>query len=198
MTHQTGTDNLYTDRLRYIGIDEGWVRLNTEHARLAASNLQRNGANADLLDYLDPRALAWAEDHGADLLIAGADGNPLTDILRMLIRQTITKALKDAATRGELVDNLRNVYAFNLKAAQVIAQTEIRLAQGYGGLAGAIADGMKVKNWLLSNDEGVCPLCEANAQQGWIAIDLPYASGALAPLDHAGCRCDAVYRRAVP
>ena len=74
----------------------------------------------------------------------------------------------------------------------------LRLIHALMDSAGAIAVGMKVKKWLLSNDEGVCPLCEANAQQGWIAIDLPYASGALAPLDHAGCRCDAVYRRAVP
>lgn len=57
---------------------------------------------------------------------------------------------------------------------------------------------MKVKKWLLSNDPGVCDGCRANAEQGWIAIDVPYAPGALAPLDHAGCRCDAAYRRAVP
>ena len=196
MTCQPGTSGLYPDRLRYVGFDESWVRLNMEHARQAESDQQRRGANADFMDHQDPRAIAWAEDHGADLLIVGADGSPLTDILRMLIRQTIAQALKDHATNAQLANALCAIYAFDKRQASLIAHTEVALSLCYASFCGAIAVGMKVKRWL--NDPDMCDGCRANASQGWIAIDAPYASGALAPLDHAGCRCDAGYRRAIP
>ena len=157
MTHQAGTDKLYPDRLRYAGFDESWVRLNSEHARQADSNQQRSGATADFMDHQDPRSIAWAEDHGADLLIVGADGNPLTDILRMLIRQTVAKALKDHATNTQLANALCARYAFDKRQASLIAHTEVALSLCYASFCGAIAVGMKVKRWLLSNDEGVCP-----------------------------------------
>ena len=198
MTHQTGTDKLYPDRLRYVGFDESWAHLNTEHARQAESDQQRRGANADFMDHQDPRAIAWAEDHGADLLIVGADGNPLTDILRLLIRQTVATALKDHSTNVQLANALCARYAFDKRQASLIAHTEVALSLCCASFCGALAVGMKVKRWLLSNDPGVCGGCRSNAEQGWIAIDAPYASGALAPLDHAGCRCDAGYRRAIP
>lgn len=196
MTHQTGTDKLYPDRLRYVGFDESWAHLNTEHARQAESDQQRRGANADFMDHQDPRAIAWAEDHGAALLIVGADGNPLTDILRMLIRQTVATALKDHATNAQLANALCARYAFDKRQASLIAHTEVALSLCYASFCGAIAVGMKVKRWL--NDPDMCDGCRANAEQGWIAIGVPYASGAMAPLDHAGCRCCAVSRRIMP
>ena len=197
MTHQAGTDKLYPDRLRYVGFDQSWVVSNNSRSRQIYAQ-QAPCASDNFFGGYDPHAVAWAEEHGADLLIVDAAGNPMTDILRMLIRQTIAEGMHTDALRTEIADNLRNVYAYNPKVAQVIADTEISLAQCFGAYAGAVSVGMKVKRWLLSNDEGVCPICTANAAQGWIAIDMPYASGAWAPLDHAGCRCDAAYRRAVP
>lgn len=197
MTHQAGTDKLYPDRLRYVGFDQSWVAsINARSRQICAQ--QAPCASDNFFGGYDPDAIAWAEDHGADLLIVDAAGNPLTDILRMLIRQTIAQGMHADALRTEMADNLRNVYAYNPKVAQVIADTEISLAQCYGAYAGAISVGMKVKRWILQIDERVCTICVANYEQKWIPIDVPYASGALAALDHAGCRCDAGYRRAIP
>jgi hypothetical protein len=57
---------------------------------------------------------------------------------------------------------------------------------------------MQVKDWRVSDDEGPCPLCEANQAQGWIPIDNPFVSGAMAPLQHPRCLCSASYRKAPP
>lgn len=189
---------LYPPLLRYGPFADGWVERIRTRADAETARAQSFRMHDGIFGGKDPYAIAWAEDHGADLLIVDAAGNPLTDILRMLIRQTIATAMRADASHKEMAGILRSMYAFSPNAAQIIATTEIGLANGYGGLAGAIAVGAKAKRWLVSNDPGVCDGCSANAAQGWISIDTPYASGALAPLDHAGCRCDAAYRRKLP
>ena len=71
-------------------------------------------------------------------------------------------------------------------------------AQGKGALIGATAVGMEAKLWLLSNDEGICVICQRNAAQKWIPIDQLFQSGDAAPIAHPRCRCDAAYKRKLP
>ena len=119
----------------------------------------------------------------------------LPQATRDMVRRLIANALEEKVADDEITRRLQDAYAFSPKRAELIARTEVRNALGAGGLAGAAAVGMQSKKWLLSNDEGPCPQCEANAAQGWVAIGKAYVSGAKAPLQHPNCRCDQVYRR---
>lgn len=144
----------------------------------------------------DPDAIAWASEHAAELLLIDGSGGELVESTRNMIRQTITTLLQDPYSDiPDIAKALQDAYAFSPERAELIAATELHNAQEQGGYRGAVQVGCKFKKWLLSNDEGVCTSCAGNAAQGWIPIELPFASGAMAPLEHGGCRCGAVYRR---
>lgn len=153
------------------------------------------GAGFDMLDHQDPNAVEWARQRAGEMLSDSGIEGKLADSTRDMVKQLITNALEEKVTDKEIARRLADAYAFSPERAELIARTEVRNALGAGGLAGAKAVGMQSKRWLLSNDEGPCPLCESNAAQQWIGISKPYISGALAPLQHPNCRCDQIYRR---
>lgn len=137
----------------------------------------------------------WAKDHAADLIAKDGSGGELIDSTREMIRQTVAKTIADGETDAAIAKALQDAYAFSDERAELIARTEVRNALGNGGFIAAKAVGMEEKRWLLSNDEGICPVCEANAAQQWIPIGETFLSGDEAPLAHPRCRCDAAYRR---
>ncbi len=141
----------------------------------------------DLLSYRDPDAVQWAESHAADLISKDGTGGELVDATRNMLRRTLAQAVKDKMTDRQIADALQRDYAFSRERAELIARTEVRNAVGHGRLAGAQRVGMQSKDWRVSDDEGPCPLCEANQAQGWIPIDKPFVSGAMAPLQHPRC-----------
>lgn len=183
--------NLYEDRLRYETFQTSWINA----VELAAQQLRNVEAKRfDFMNYRDPYATAWAALHGAELLrlfVPEHEGYER----RMSIRRSLALAVHHGRTHREISRELCERYAFAELDALTIARTEVQLAAGHGSYCGAVAVGMKVKRWHLSNDDGVCERCSANAGQGWIPIGERFASGALAPLDHVGCRCDVTYRR---
>ncbi|MGB6771204.1 MAG: phage portal protein [Candidatus Dormiibacterota bacterium] len=71
--------------------------------------------------------------------------------------------------------------------AQLIARTEIARAMEGALLAQAQAMGGTDKSW--SDAPGACPICQANTAEGPIALDKPFAGGALHPPQHPRCRC---------
>ena len=147
----------------------------------------------------DPDAIAWASEHAAELLLIDGSGGELVESTRNMIRETITTLLQDPKSDlKEIAGALQDAYAFSPERAALIAATELHNAQAQGGYHGAVKVGTKFKKWLLSNDEGVCPICAGNAAQGWIPIEQPFQSGDLAPLAHPRCRCDARYKRNNP
>jgi HK97 family phage portal protein len=146
----------------------------------------------------DPDAVKWAGEHAAEMLGKDGAGGKLADTTREMVHETLTKALADDASHTGLADILEQSYAFSPERAELIATTEMRNAQGKGAYFGAAAVGMKAKHWLLSNDEGICVVCQRNAKQEWIPIDHPFQSGDLAPIAHPRCRCDAAYKRKLP
>lgn len=186
---------LYPPLLRYGPLAADWVERVSTLARTEMSRTLDPRMSGAIFGGKNPDAIAWAHDHAADLLIHGPSGEPLQDRERLLIRQTVLTAMREDASLVALAESMRTVHGFSVEATRVLSWTEMGCAQGHGALAGAIAVGMKAKKWLVSNDPGICPGCRANADQGWIAIDFPFASGAMAPLDHVGCRCDVAYRR---
>lgn len=185
----------YSDTLQAVSADGA----RQEVARIvqADSTVEpaARGAGFDFLDHQDPAAIDWANTHAAEMLTSDGGGGALADSTRDMVRKLIANALEEKVSDAEIARRLQDAYAFSPQRAELIARTEVGNALGAGGLAGAKAVGMQSKRWLLSNDEGICPSCEANAKQQWIAIDKPYVSGALAPLQHPHCRCDQAYRR---
>lgn len=153
------------------------------------------GAGFDMLDHQDPNAVEWARQRAGEMLSDNGIEGKLAESTRDMVKKLITNALEEKVSDKEIARRLADAYAFSPERAELIARTEVRNALGAGGLAGAKAVGMQSKRWLLSNDEGPCPLCESNAAQQWIGINKPYISGALAPLQHPNCRCDQIYRR---
>lgn len=143
----------------------------------------------DITGRANEDAVAWAQDHAAELLGKDGSGGMLADTTRTMLRRTLADALARGLTPDELAAELMEDYAFSDARALLIAETEIAMANSHGQLAGYTAAGLKSKRWLLSNDEGVCPVCEGNAEKGWVAIDAKFPGGVQAPLQHPNCRC---------
>lgn len=144
----------------------------------------------DLFDIVPDVAAKFAESRAGELLSSDADGGMLGDSTRLLIRGTITEALEQGWSIDELTDALRSSYAFSEDRAEVIADYELRNAINQGELQTWSASGVvSGKEWLLSNDEGICPICEANAAQGEVEIGGVFDSGDTAPPAHPNCRC---------
>lgn len=155
----------------------------------------------DWLDHLDPNALEWAKLNAANRIESGPSGEKLTDDLRRTIRATLVDALERHHSVKQLAHTLESQFGFNFRQSAVIAHDEIKTAFEQGAFYGAKATFERIgaqaeKCWLLSNDPGVCDACAANAAQGYIPINRPFASGHLAPPGCYGCRCGGAYRRA--
>ena len=185
----------YSDTL--LAVTPQGARIEVAHLVATDPSLQAQatGAGFDMLDHQDPNAVEWARQHVAEMLSRNADGGKLVESTRDMIREAITTALESHDTDDAIADMLRDAYAFSEQRAELIARTEVGNALGAGSFIGAQAVGMEEKRWLLSNDEGVCPRCQANADEGWISIGQDFASGDKYPLAHPHCRCDAAYRR---
>jgi phosphohistidine phosphatase SixA len=105
-------------------------------------------------------------------------------------------------TIGELMDSVRErfkQYADGIEdqkpRAQTVAEYEISDNYHQGGKeAAAEAPGDVEKSWDIG-DEG-CPICEANAEQGWIPADESFDSGDDEAPAHPNCDCSVDYRNA--
>lgn len=183
---------LYGDKLRYVEFGPAHVE---RVLKLAKIEDIEHPQPPEMFGHQDPNAIAWCLLHGAELLELDAAGRTLSTGARLLIRDCLTSALRDGLTDQQLSDEILFQFGYPREAASAIARTEVQLALGWGSLCGALRVGMEVKRWLVSNDVGICPDCRANADQRWIPIREPFPSGAMAPLDHAGCRCDVAYSR---
>lgn len=193
----------FVERLDLSGLSLAWddltdtlvaVAVDGSKHTIARIVVDEPGLDVSRATGMDPE-VQWAKDHAADLIAKDGSGGELIDSTREMIRQTIAKAIADGETDAAIARALEDAYAFSDQRAELIARTEVRNALGHGGYIAAQQVGMTQKRWILSNDEGPCPLCEANAAQEWIPIGQSFTSGASAPLQHPNCRCDAAYRK---
>jgi len=187
------TRMLYAPTLRYGLLSTALVDEIVTLAREIQADEAKAGGQIDFLNHQDPNAIAWAGLHGAELLEIDGQSHALGMGWRVLIRDALAEAIRQKMTDKQVADLVRFRFGYSEADASVIARTEIRLALGYGSYCGAVSVGMTRKRWLLSNDDGVCEGCRANAECGWLQIDAPFPSGALAAVDHVGCRCDTAY-----
>ena len=184
---------LYAPTLRYGVLDAEMIDEVVDLARRIQVDEVAAGGTIDFLNHQDSNAIAWAVLHGAELLEID-DQNRAIDIgFRALIRDALAEAMSQKMTDKQVAELLRFRFGYSEVHANAIARTEIRLALGHGSYCGAVSVGMTKKRWLLSNDGEVCEGCQANAECGWLQISAPFPSGALAAVDHVGCRCDIAY-----
>lgn len=121
------------------------------------------------------------------------------------VRALLVKGYRESWGIGRMRREIRELFdGFATKAVQgnfssradLIATTEIGNAFSHGALAQAeeMEDGgiEMEKAWALAAN--ACPLCAANAAQGWIPISRQFASGADRPLQHPACRCSLLVR----
>lgn len=139
---------------------------------------------ADVFGLANPRAVSYASERAAEFI------KEITDGTRTLIRGTIVEALEEGWSYTELADELSKAYAFSSERAATIASTEMNDAVTNSALSAWKDSGVvKGVRWLLSNDEGVCPICNGNADQGTIPLGKEFESGDEGPPAHPNCRC---------
>lgn len=147
-------------------------------------SLTQVGAEDSLFDLANPRAVAYAEERALELV------TELEDSTRKMLRSTIVKALDEGRSYAQLAKDLEEEYAFSAERAEAIASTEMNDAVTNSQLEAWKASGVVIgKSWLLSEDEGVCSICEANAAQGTIPLEDAFQSGDEGPTAHPRCRC---------
>lgn len=148
------------------------------------------------LDLANPRAVAYLERQGADLVTRIAEET------RTRLRTVLVQAVDEGRSYNELAGAIRTTFDdFGGPRAKLIAVTETGEAYAEGGrqAATALRDlGVGVeKRWLTASDDRVDDeICGPNEDAGWIPLDEPYPSGHIRPLGHPGCRCDEEHRAA--
>lgn len=114
----------------------------------------------------------------------------ITEKTREGIRSDVERVVSGDLPITKLSDTLRESYGLSDTRASMIARTEYNRANGEGALSGLIANGVKLKRWMTSNDDDVTPDCDANQEQGPIPVDEEFQSGAMTDPDHPNCRCN--------
>jgi 8-oxo-dGTP pyrophosphatase MutT (NUDIX family) len=133
-------------------------------------------ANADAVEY--------ASSHATELI------DQLEQSTRNGLRDLIETALVDGWTPAQLQDAIVSSRLFSPDRADLIARTELALANTQGNLAAWRRSGVvRGKQWLMSNDHDQDDICDRNSEAGVIALDESFPDGSDGPPAHPGCQC---------
>jgi hypothetical protein len=150
-----------------------------------------------LVDQVSAEAVRYAETRAAELVSLEGDESLVTST-RAMIRDTIANGLEENIGTPAIADELRQSYGFSELRAETIATTEVSMANAHAKKTAWDAldnEGAElVKEWFISADEGVCPLCEGNADEGEIPYDQDFSSGDEMEPGHPRCRCAVAVR----
>jgi F like protein len=140
-----------------------------------------------------------AEDIAGRYLTTGSLTR-LTGGLNQTSLQVLRDAISDAWDAGgsfeQIVAAIQDTFeTFSTTRAERIAQTEVNDAYNYGRVQTAVAAGFDQKAW--DPDGEACPICTANADEGWIGIDETFSSGDSEPTAHPNCDCSVDFRKGV-
>jgi hypothetical protein len=163
-----------------VGIASLEKQLRVSELRLAAEVLTMK------FDSRDPRAVAWAEEHAAELI----DG--VTETTRERIKAAIATAL-ESGTLDDARDDIANAVGDDARA-DLIARTEVMTATNEGNREAwdqAVEEGLLTGNerreWIATSD--ACPLCdELDGETAPLDGEYPGDGGDGPPL-HPACRC---------
>lgn len=154
-------------------------------------------------DLRNPRAVAYLEAHGAELVRGINDTT--RDSMRVLLRQATDEGWGYDRTASAIRDRFDGFAGKKPQAhiedrATLVAVTEAGNAYEAGNsavVAGLRDAGLAMqKAWQTVGDNRVSDGCRENQRAGWIAFDEAFPSGDMQPLRFPGCRCTALYRRA--
>ncbi len=166
--------------------------------------LQLGIDDEDVTKQVFATAAEWASARAAELvgMRYDADGelveNPDAELaistdVRGAVRQAIADAIANGSSAAELSRSIQSLYDFSADRATTIARTEIIRANNQGHLAAFRESGVvRLKEWSTAEDEEVCPVCEANEDEGPIALGEDFESGDDAAPAHPECRCTIV------
>ena len=161
----------------------------------SAALAQLGKTTSDLFDQVSEQAVAWAEDHAAQLV------TKIAEVTREKIAGDIGAALELGMSVDELADALADSYAFSEDRAELIAQTELAfadvrgncIAYGQSGVVGGLI-------WIVANagaggDARTCEDCDMNdgarvPMEANGEASEAFPSGATTVPAHPGCLCD--------
>lgn len=155
------------------GVTVDWSKFKPGNVDAARRVLSADGMDVGLAQMLDDYGVtinAIAANRLDELAAVLADG-----LERGGAPQTIATAI-----RGAVADPGR---------AMTIAWTETNRAQSAASLDQYTARGVAAKEWFTARDQRVCPVCQANADQGAIPLADSFVSGEPTPPGHPRCRC---------
>lgn len=139
----------------------------------------------DLFDQINARAIAWADQHVADLVAQ------IDETTRDEVRSAVENGLAAGMSTDEIAESISDIGAFSDMRSALIANTEVANANSAGALVGyktARDAGVDVrKEWLV--DDEPCDICQGNADDGAIDLDEEFSSGDDAPSAHPHCLC---------
>ncbi|HOU13474.1 MAG TPA: phage minor head protein [Anaerolineae bacterium] len=177
-----------------LNSDEWWHFVETRLSEVLARRLvlgarrglamaERQLAMRGLWQYVNPRVLAWAQQHAGELVTA------ITDEIRLTTQTTINTALVAGESWPMIREQLSDV--FPRWRAERIARTEVIRAGVQGALAGYEASGtVRGVRWL-DNQAGACEDCKALHNQvrplGKAFYSDTFGDGL--PPRHPHCRC---------
>jgi hypothetical protein len=141
--------------------------------------------DTDFFSHANTRAADYAKDRSADLV------TQIDESTRDMLRRKIADGIAAGAMREDIIDSIMDSDIFSESRATLIADTEVAMANGQGGLAGykeAKAAGVKLKKvWVCDSDP--CPICEENENAGEIDVSDSFPSGDDAEIAHINCLC---------
>lgn len=138
----------------------------------------------------NPRAVAWAEQHAAEL-IKGVD-----DTTRASLNRLIVQAQREGWSMQQTINRITADYTFSKERASTIARTELKRSSVAGNIesmrATAKTTGITIfKRVILGMNENHCVACSSAVAEGAIPLDDSWAVG-FAPPFHPSCYCSIV------
>ena len=148
---------------------------------------------AGITSLANPAAVAWAKEHAATLV------SQVSDATRNRLRDLVAQSEAEGWPVATLADAIAADGFFAPARAARIALNETREADNHGALAGmraASQDGVSTEKSWQPRGDNVCPECQANEGDGWIASGDAFNSGDDTAPGHPGCECDVEFRLA--
>jgi hypothetical protein len=144
----------------------------------------------DLTNQVFERAVAYAKQRAAELVSLQGPDN-IVQSTRDMIRDVIAKGLDDNIGASKIADAVQASTAFSEDRADLIARTEISMANGAGKLAAWQESGLDLqKSWITFG--ACCDDCAENEAASPIALDDAFPSGDDAEPGHPNCKCACV------
>ena len=181
------------------GIEENLAKVSADGAAMAL--IQIDYDRPGITDLLNEKALAYAQERGAELVGKKVvDGevvdNPkaewsISENTRDMLRSDVSQAIEQGWSNDRLAAAIEGNHGFSPERAEMIARTETAFADCAGNMAAYQESGIvQGKEWLLGSEHDLDDECNLNQEAGVIPLDEDFPSGDPYPPSHPRCVCD--------